>query len=55
MRPARYPYGPDRAQYGELWLPGGAAEDTVVIVLGAVAGATWNQHKRRPNGTTVTR
>ena len=27
----------------------------VVIVLGAVAGATWNQHKRRPRGTTVTR
>jgi membrane protein len=27
----------------------------VVIVLGAVAGATWNQHKRRPMGTTVTR
>jgi len=26
-----------------------------VIVLGAVAGATWNQHKRRPRGTTVTR
>lgn len=27
----------------------------VVIVLGAVAGATWNQHKRRPRGTTVRR
>ena len=26
-----------------------------VIVLGAVTGATWNQHKRRPRGTKVTR
>jgi len=28
---------------------------SAVIVLGAVAGTTWNQHKRRPRGTTVTR
>jgi hypothetical protein len=32
-----------------------AAVGPAVIVLGAVAGVTWNQHKRRPRGTTVTR
>jgi acetyl esterase/lipase len=48
MRPARYPYGPDRAQYGELWLPGGAAEGTVVIVHGGFWRARYDLSLGRP-------
>jgi acetyl esterase/lipase len=48
MRPARYPYGQDRAQYGELWLPGGAAENTVVIVHGGFWRARYDLSLGRP-------
>jgi len=48
MRPARYPYGPHPAQYGELWLPGGAAAATVVIVHGGFWRARYDLSLGRP-------
>lgn len=48
MRPARYPYGPHPAQYGELWLPGRAAVTTVVIVHGGFWRARYDLSLGRP-------
>ena len=42
MRPARHPYGPHPAQYGELWLPGHAATTTGVIVHGGFWRARYD-------------
>jgi acetyl esterase/lipase len=48
MQPARRPYGPDPAQYGELWLPGDAAAGTVVIVHGGFWRARYDLSLGRP-------
>jgi len=48
MQPARYAYGPDPAQYGELWLPGGAAAGTAVIVHGGFWRARYDASLGRP-------
>jgi acetyl esterase/lipase len=53
MKPARYqpvcyPYGPDPAQYGELWLPGDPAAGTVVIVHGGFWRARYDLSLGRP-------
>lgn len=48
MQPVRYPYGPEPAQYGELWLPGGAAAGTVVIVHGGFWRARYDLSLGRP-------
>jgi len=47
-QPARHAYGQDPAQYGELWLPGGAAEATVVIVHGGFWRARYDLSLGRP-------
>ena len=47
-QPARYPYGPDPAQYGELWLPGDGAAGTVVIVHGGFWRARYDLSLGRP-------
>lgn len=46
--PARHHYGPDEAQYGELWLPGGAPAGTVVIVHGGFWRARYDLSLGRP-------
>jgi acetyl esterase/lipase len=48
MQPARYPYGPHPAQYGELWLPGRTAATTVVIVHGGFWRARYDLSLGRP-------
>lgn len=50
MQPGRYSYGPDPAQYGELWLPGdpAAAAGTVVIVHGGFWRARYDLSLGRP-------
>lgn len=47
-QPARYPYGPDPAQHGELWLPADAAAGTVVIVHGGFWRARYDLSLGRP-------
>lgn len=47
-QPAVYPYGPDPAQYGELWLPGDGAAGTVVIVHGGFWRARYDLSLGRP-------
>jgi acetyl esterase/lipase len=48
MQAARHPYGPDPAQYGELWLPAEAAAGTVVIVHGGFWRARYDLSLGRP-------
>ena len=48
MRPARYPYGPHPAQFGELWLPGRAPLGTVVIIHGGFWRARYDLSLGRP-------
>ena len=55
MRPARYPYGPHPAQYGELWLPGRAAVTTVVIVHGGFWRARYDLSLGRPLAADLVR
>jgi acetyl esterase/lipase len=55
MRPARYPYGPHPAQYGELWLPGGAAATTVVIVHGGFWRVRYDLSLGRPLAADLAR
>ena len=47
-QPARYFYGPDPAQYGELWLPRDAAAGTVVIMHGGFWRARYDLSLGRP-------
>jgi acetyl esterase/lipase len=47
-QPVCYPYGPDPAQYGELWLPGDSAAGTVVIVHGGFWRARYDLSLGRP-------
>jgi acetyl esterase/lipase len=47
-QPARHRYGPDPAQYGELWLPGGMPAGTVVIVHGGFWRARYDLALGRP-------
>jgi acetyl esterase/lipase len=55
MRPARYPYGPDQAQYGELWLPRGTAAGTVVIMHGGFWRARYDLSLGRPLAADLVR
>ena len=55
MQPARYPYGPHPAQYGELWLPGGGAANTVVIVHGGFWRARYDLSLGRPLAADLAR
>jgi dipeptidyl aminopeptidase/acylaminoacyl peptidase len=48
MQAARHPYGPDPAQYGELWLPAEVAAGTVVIVHGGFWRARYDLSLGRP-------
>lgn len=53
MEPSRHPYGPDPAQYGELWLPAGALPadpqaGTVVIIHGGFWRARFDLSLGRP-------
>lgn len=48
MQPVSYRYGPDQAQYGELWLPDGPAAGTVVIVHGGFWRARYDLSYGRP-------
>jgi acetyl esterase/lipase len=49
-QPGRYSYGPDPAQYGELWLPGDAvaAAGTVVIIHGGFWRARYDLSLGQP-------
>ena len=55
MRPARYAYGQDPAQYGELWLPGSPAVSTVVIVHGGFWRARYDLALGRPLAADLTK
>jgi acetyl esterase/lipase len=46
--PREYRYGQDPAQYGELWLPAGAPEGTVVIIHGGFWRARFDLALGRP-------
>jgi len=54
---ARYPYGPDPAQYGELWLPGGGDQPagTAVIVHGGFWRARYDLELGRPLAADLVR
>src|ERR1700727_1749418 len=41
-------YGTDRAQFGELWLPDGAAAGTVVVIHGGFWRARYDLSLGRP-------
>lgn len=55
MQPACYPYGPDPAQYGELWLPSDAAAATVVILHGGFWRARYDLALGRPLAADLVR
>ena len=48
MRPVLRQYGPDPAQFGELWLPGVGSAATVVIVHGGFWRARYDLSLGRP-------
>src|ERR1700749_3043519 len=47
-KPAVYPYGAEAEQFGELWLPDGAALGTVVILHGGFWRARYDLSLGRP-------
>jgi len=55
MRPVLRRYGPDPAQFGELWLPGGTSAATVVIVHGGFWRARYNLSLGRPLAADLVR
>jgi len=55
MQPARYPYGPDRSQYGELWLPRDDAAGTVVVLHGGFWRARYGLSLGRPLAADLAR
>ena len=46
--PVTYRYGGDPAQFGELWLPEGAAAGTVVVIHGGFWRARYDLSLGRP-------
>jgi len=54
-QPARYLYGPDPAQHGELWLPGDEAAGTVVLVHGGFWRARYDLSLGRPLAADLVR
>ena len=48
MPPVLHQYGPDPAQFGELWLPRGTSAATVVIVHGGFWRARYDLSLGRP-------
>ena len=55
MRPVLRRYGPDPAQFGELWLPGGTSAATVVIVHGGFWRARYDLSLGRPLAADLVR
>lgn len=55
MQPSCHSYGPDPAQFGELWLPGDGAAGTVVIVHGGFWRARYDLSLGRPLAADLAR
>lgn len=55
MRPVVSYYGPDPAQFGELWLPGTAPGETVVLVHGGFWRARYDLSLGRPLAADLVR
>ena len=54
-RPATHRYGPDPAQFGELWLPGTTSAATVVIIHGGFWRARYDLSLGRPLAADLVR
>ena len=52
--PVIHRYGTDRAQFGELWLPDGAAAGTVVVIHGGFWRARYDLSLGRPLAADLT-
>src|SRR5262252_9520547 len=55
MQPARYRYGPDPAQHGELWLPADPVAGTIVIIHGGFWRARYDLSFGRPLAADLAR
>src|SRR5215472_4799463 len=55
MRPARYRYGPDPAQHGELWLPPDPVPGTMVVIHGGFWRARYDLSFGRPLAADLAR
>ena len=55
MRPARYRYGPDPAQHGELWLPTDLVPGMIVIIHGGFWRARYDLSLGRPLAADLAR
>src|SRR5215831_16085883 len=53
MQPARYRYGPDPAQHGELWLPADPVPGTIVVIHGGFWRARYDLSLGRPLAADV--